>query len=129
VALVEIRPSRWREPRDASHLREQRCHLATDDHAAPGALRTGRRTLDVEPARGEELTAARRELRRPLRRDDRALAQLAADRGDDRDRQVDRSREAARRHGLEAHDGGDHGADAALALREADGCGDLAHDL
>jgi hypothetical protein len=127
-ALVEIQPQRRREPRDPFHLRQELRGVAAHDDPTPGALRAGRGTVDVESPRGEELASARREPCRSLLGDDAALAELAADRGDDGHRQVDRAREPARRDRLEPRNDGEHGADAALALDETDRRRNLVHD-
>ena len=128
VALVELEP-RGRPgpdcPRELAHERRER---RRDDDSAPTAAGARRGSSDSEAAGGEELAAGGRQPRRSLLRHDRALAELAADGGDDRHRQLGRPADAARRDRLEPGQRGQDRAHAPLALGQPDGGRHLADD-
>ena len=128
VALVELEPGGRPAADGARELAHERREPGRDDDPPPAAPRACGRAADAQAAAGEERAPGRRQLRRPLLRHERALAQLAADGGHDRHRQLGRAADPARRDGLEPGERGQDGTDAALALGEPDGGGHLADD-
>ena len=84
---------------------------------------------ELQAAVGEELAPGGRQLRRPLLRDDGTLAELTADGGDDRDRQLDRPADPPGRDRLEPRKRRQHGSDAVLALGETDGSRNLPENV
>ena len=128
VALVELEPGGRPAPDGARELAHERREPGRDDDPPPAAARARGRAADAQAAAGEERAPGRRQLRRPLLRDERALAELAADGGHDRHRQLGRTADPARRDGLEPGERGQNGTDAPLALGEPDGGRHLADD-
>ena len=128
VALVELEPGGRPAPdgaRELAHERREPGGTTTPRPPHPGhaAVRPMRRPPPAKSARPAGVSCVGRSSATM-----RPLAELAADGGHDRHRQLGRPADPARRDGLEPGERGQDGADAALALGEPDGGGHLADD-
>ena len=128
VALVEIEARRRCRPRRPGDVPDDRSESAGDDDLTPAAARARGAGRQAERARREEPASARGQLGGTAFRDDRPLAELAADGGDDRNGKLRGAAQASDRDRLESRQCGEHRSHAALALGQTDCVRDLAHD-
>ena len=128
VALIQLESCGRAAAYDLRELVHERRELVRHDDTAPAAA-WARRTAELQAAVCEELAPGRRQLPRPLVRDDRALAELTTDGGDDRDRQLGGPADPPGGDRLESRKRRQHGPDALLPLGETDGSRNLPDDV
>ena len=126
--LIELDSRRRRsigERREPLSSRSEGCR---DDDLPLRAGWTSRFGRGVAARQAEELPAVRRQLNRARPVDDATLAELVADRADDRDGKLSDAADLSDCNGLESSGGAYDVANACVALGQADARGNLVDD-